>query len=74
MSLQRATTFALYGMTILLIVSLINWILLSFNLISYFENVRLFKILQLLIIFFQSIPLILFLLVLRKNQEEKVNN
>ena len=71
MSLQRATAIALYGMALLLIVSLANWVLLSFSLISYFDNVRLFKIFQLLIIFFQTVPLILFLFIMRRKQEEK---
>jgi len=74
MDLQRATTIALYGITFLLIVSIINWVLFSFNLISYFDNVRLFKILQLLIIFLQTVPLILFLYILRKSQVKKINN
>ncbi len=68
MSLQRATTIALFGMGFLLIVSLVNWALLSFNLISYFDNVRLFKILQLSIIFLQAVPLFLFFFILRKSQ------
>jgi hypothetical protein len=68
MSLQRATTIALLGLTCLLIVSLVNWALLSLNIISYFDNVRLFKIVQLLIILLQSVPLIIFLFILRKSQ------
>jgi len=69
MDLQRATTLALYGMALLLVVSLANWVLFSFNLISYFNNVRFYRILQLSIIFLQSLPLILFLYVLKKNQK-----
>jgi hypothetical protein len=73
MSLQRATSITLYGLAFLLIVSLTNWVLFSFNLISYFDNVRLSKILQLLIIFLQTVPLIIFLFILRKNQEKEKN-
>jgi len=68
MSLQRATTIALLGLSFLLIVSLVNWALLSLNLMSYFDNVRLFKLIQLLIILLQSMPLIIFLFILRKSQ------
>ena len=68
MSLQRATTIALLGLSFLLIVSLVNWALLSLNLMSYFDNVRLFKLIQLLIILLQSVPLIIFLFILRKSQ------
>ena len=68
--MQRATAFALYCIIFLLIVSLVNWALLNINVISYFENARLFKMLQLLIIFLQSVPLILFLFILKKNQSE----
>ena len=68
MSLQRATTIALLGLSFLLIVSLVNWALLSLNLMSYFDNVRLFKLIQLLIILLQSVPLMIFLFILRKSQ------
>jgi hypothetical protein len=68
MRLQRAITIALWGLSCLLIVSLVNWALLSLNIISYFDNVRLFKIFQLLIILLQSVPLIIFLLILKKSQ------
>ena len=73
MNLQRAITLALWGLTFLMIVSLTNWVLLSLNLISYFDNVRLFKILQLIIIFLQTIPLILFLFVLRRKQNQNID-
>jgi len=69
MSLQKATTIALYGVFFLLIISLTHWILFNFDIISYFDNVRLYRVLQLLIIFLQTVPIIIFLIIFKKRHK-----
>jgi hypothetical protein len=68
MGLQRATTIALVGMVFSLIFSLTYWVIFNFNLIGYFQHVKVYKLLELLSILFQTLPLIIFLFVLRKSQ------
>jgi hypothetical protein len=68
MSLQRATTIALVGIIFSLIFSLTYWVIFNFNLIGYFQHVKIYKLLDLLAILFQTLPLIIFLFILRKSQ------
>jgi hypothetical protein len=74
MNLKQATTFGLTGMILYLVIELINWILSVFELLPFDKIYKWYNPMMWLInILLISIPLIVFLSVLRSKQKGDTN-
>ncbi|HUI30731.1 MAG TPA: hypothetical protein VLX91_10975 [Candidatus Acidoferrales bacterium] len=68
MTLQRATQYALTGMWVYLIISLLQSVLTFWAPAFYYGNLTLFRSLWILTIIVEAVPLIIFFNALRRGQ------
>jgi len=70
MTLKEATVFTVTALSIGLVIDAAQWIVITFNLLPYKENLLLFRVTGLFLILLKYIPLIVFFTVLYSNQKE----